>query len=97
MRRALVLASGLLLVGCGGPDEVAPDQLEQQVSSQLAEAVGQQPDSVDCPDPMPAEVGAEVRCTLVGGGEEYGVTVTAEVVEEESVAINIRVDDQPLR
>jgi hypothetical protein len=96
MRRLLALGACVVLVGCGAPGEVQPGQLEEQVSSQLTEVVGQAPDSVECPDPLPAEVGAEVRCTLAGGGEEYGVTVTAQEIEADTVEINIRVDEQPL-
>lgn len=96
MRRLLIPALCVALCGCGGPEAVEVDQLEQQVSTNLEESVGQAPDAVECVDPLPAEVGAEVRCTLAGGGDEFGLSVTVTEVEGDNVRFDIQVDEQPL-
>ncbi len=103
--RARTVAAGLLaavaLAGCsgevsiGGPGSVSTEDLEEQVSTQLTETVGQAPDDVTCPDELPAEEGEEVRCELTADGTTYGVTVTTTSVEGETVNFDIQVDDEP--
>lgn len=89
----------LALTGCSfsvGGTRVSSDELAAQVSALLAETVGRAPEVVECPDPLDAEVGAEVRCTLTDGGETYGITVTATEVSGDEVAIDVQVDEEPL-
>jgi predicted secreted protein len=90
---ALALTLGLAS-GCGASSVNASD-LEEQVSSELENQVGQAPDSVDCPDDLDAEVGAEVRCTLNDGDQSYGVSVNVTEVDGTDVRFDIAVDDQP--
>lgn len=103
MRRLLAaaaLASALLTAGCsfsvGTSVQVAPEELETQVSDTLADTVGRAPDAVDCPDPLEGEVDAETRCTLTDGDQRYGLTVTATEVRGTDVRLGIQVDDEPL-
>ena len=58
--------------------------------------MGARPD-ISCPDELPAEVGAEARCTLTAGGDptEYGVTVTVTSVEGDTADFDVEVDEQP--
>lgn len=96
-RRSTPLACVALLVGltaCGG-SSVSTTDLETEISDQLEAQVGRAPDSVDCPDSLPAEVGAEIRCTLTADGETYGLTVTATNVDGSDVLFDIVVDDAP--
>ncbi|MFE6451348.1 DUF4333 domain-containing protein [Nocardiopsis dassonvillei] len=99
---ALGAASLLLSTGCsfefsiGGPDAVSAEQVAEQSSEMLAEEVGQTPDGFTCPEDLPAEVGAEIRCNLVDGGMNYGVTITTTSVDGDDVQWDIVVDDQPL-
>ncbi len=97
MRRSLaVLAGSLLLLTAGcGQQEVSTADLEEQVSTQLEAQVGQAPDSVDCPDPLPAEKGEKVRCTLDAGGTKYGMDVTTTAVDGDNVKFDIKVDEKP--
>lgn len=84
----------LLLLSACGSGAVPQEDVEQQVSNALAESVGQTPDEVDCPEDLPAEVGAEMRCTLTVGGESIGLTVTVTSVEGNDVNFDILVDEQ---
>jgi len=101
MRRVLGSAALLVLVttaGCSasvsvGQAQVPSDQLEQKVSAALEESVGRAPESVECPDPLRAEVGAEVRCTLTDGGISLGLTASAHDVQGSDVDIRVQVDD----
>jgi hypothetical protein len=97
MRRTLAVLAGSLLVltaGCG-QREVSTDTLEEQVSTQLEAQVGQAPDSVTCPDPLPAEKGEKVRCTLEADGTKYGMDVTTSAVDGDNVKFDIQVDSKP--
>ena len=69
--------------------------LEAEVSAQLEQLVGQAPDSVDCPDALPAEVDAEVRCTLTSGDTMFGLTLTVTSVEDGKALFDVVVDDAP--
>lgn len=83
----------LLLLSACGAGSVPEEDVEEQVSNVLAETVGQAPDEVDCPDDLPAEVGAEMRCTLTADGESIGLTVTVTSVEGNNVNFDVKVDE----
>ncbi|MEZ5380276.1 MAG: DUF4333 domain-containing protein [Microthrixaceae bacterium] len=94
---ALVTAALALILGLtsGCSTSVSASDLEEQVSSELENQFGQAPESVDCPDDLDAEVGAEVRCTLSDGDQSYGVSVNVTEVDGSDVRFDIAVDDQP--
>ncbi|WP_181407644.1 DUF4333 domain-containing protein [Nocardioides sambongensis] len=89
---ASVLAASLSACGAGS---VSTDDLEKQVASLLEEQTGNTPDTVDCPDELPAEEGETVRCSYEMLGYEVGVSVTAESVDGGEVNFSIQVDDEP--
>lgn len=90
--------------GVGGDDGAAAasdgvvpaEQVAQQSAAQLEAVVGQAPEDFSCSQGLPAEVGAEIRCNLVDGGTNYGVTITTTSVDGTDVQWDIKVDDQPL-
>lgn len=90
----LGLAALPLLAACGA-GSVPADDVEEQITSVLAEQVGQSPDDVTCPDDLPGEVGAEMKCELTAGGQTIGVTVTVSSVEGNQVNFDVLVDDAP--
>ncbi|CAL9458364.1 hypothetical protein SUDANB121_02602 [Nocardiopsis dassonvillei] len=75
---------------------VPADQVAQKSSDALAASVGQTPDGFTCMEGLPAQMGAEIRCNLVDGGTNYGVTVTVTSVDGDNVGWDVKVDDQPL-
>lgn len=88
----------LVLAACSasvGGSQVSSDDLADQVSTKLAELVGRAPEKVECPDPLEAKVGAEVRCSLTDSGETYGISVTATEVDGDTVSFDIQVDEEP--
>jgi hypothetical protein len=88
----LALFVGFGIAGCGGTAAVPKDQVAQQISDQLTKQVGQKPDSVSCPDDLPATVGATVRCTLKAGTDSLGVTAKVTAVDGSNVKFDIQVD-----
>ncbi|MFL1427911.1 MULTISPECIES: DUF4333 domain-containing protein [unclassified Nocardiopsis] len=75
---------------------VPADQVAQQSAAALEAVVGQAPEDFTCSQGLPAQVGAEIRCNLVDGGMNYGVTVTATAVDGDNVQWDVVVDDAPL-
>ena len=96
-RRTLAIISVTLMLGATacGSGSVSTADLEAEVSAQLEQLVGQAPDSVDCPDALPAEVDAEVRCTLTSGDTMFGLTLTVTSVEDGKALFDVVVDDAP--
>ncbi|RMI09115.1 DUF4333 domain-containing protein [Cellulomonas triticagri] len=92
---ALTLSACSVSAGVGTV-RVAADDLESKVTEQLTEMAGQAPDALDCPEDLPGEVDASVRCTLTAGSDRLGVTVTVTEVEGTDVAFAIQVDDEVL-
>lgn len=80
--------------GGGGADAVSASEVEDRISSDLEEQVGQEPDEVSCPDDLEAEEGATLECTLTAGTDELGVTVTVQSVEGDTVNYAFEVDQQ---
>uniref|UniRef100_UPI00037AD9C0 DUF4333 domain-containing protein n=1 Tax=Nocardiopsis halotolerans TaxID=124252 RepID=UPI00037AD9C0 len=91
----------LLSTGCsfefslGGPAAVDAEQVAQRSSEMVAEQVGRNPDAFTCPEDLPAEVDAEIRCELTDGDQTYGVTVTTTSVDGNDVRWDVQVDDAP--
>lgn len=81
----------LALAGCSSTVDAA--DVESQISEQLEAQLGEAPDSVDCPEDLPAEEGAEIRCELTVAEETLGVTVTVTSVEDDTVNFDIQVDE----
>ncbi len=95
-RRLLTRSVVALVLGAAAcsSGSASSSDLEGEVSSQLEALVGQAPDSVSCPDELPAEVGAEVRCTLTSDETTFGLTVTVTSVDGDVVIFDIVVDDE---
>ncbi|KQT90760.1 hypothetical protein ASG49_13515 [Marmoricola sp. Leaf446] len=101
MRHALAALVGTALLlgsGCSAgtkPEAISGDALAKKVSALLAEQAGQTPDDVSCPDDLPAEKGAEVRCVLTAGSDKLGVTVTTTSVDDDGqVNFDAEVDQE---
>ena len=97
MRRALALAvcSLALVAGCGGPSEVSTDDLEQEVTTQLADQADLPLDTTTCEGPLPAQTDATVRCEgATDDGSRYGILVTATGVDDDTVAFDAEVDER---
>ena len=78
------------LGACGddaGKSVAAPD-VASQIKQQLTMA-GRQVDSVTCPAPLPAEVGATITCTVVGGGATSGAKATVTTVNQGTANFNV--------
>lgn len=95
--RTLAVGSvaALALAGCGA-SSIAGDELADQVNTQLTEQVGQEPDEVECPEDLDAEVGATTQCTLTAGDESYNVDVEVTEVDGDTANFSIEVGEEPI-
>jgi hypothetical protein len=66
---------------------VAADEVEAFAQQQFSEQFPV--DSVDCPDDLPAVVGATTICTLVSEGKPFEMTATVNTVEGSDVAFGL--------
>ena len=89
---ALVIATVSLcgVVACSddAAKSVAAPDVASQIKQQLTMA-GRQVESVTCPSPLPAEVGATITCTVVGGGTTYGAKATVDSVAQGTAHFNV--------
>ncbi len=93
---ALGALSLLLSTGCSSDDPaVDRDEVGEQSSVQLEDQYGGDID-VTCPEDLPAEVGATIRCEVTGTGPTYGATVTVTSVDGDDVQWDIKVDEEPM-
>lgn len=91
----LLVPAALVLVACSSTSAVAKADVEQGAIDELTALVGVAPDSLTCPEDLPAEVDATMRCALTSGGESYGVTITVTSVEGDDVNFDVLVDEVP--
>ena len=89
---AAVVTTMLLLTGCSGSvtiggAAVSADDVEAQASEEFS---AQFPvDSVDCPEDLPAEVDASIKCELVSEGKAFEMTATTTAVDGEDVQFDV--------
>lgn len=90
--------AGLATAGCDVSVQrtLDADAVAQKAAHALAREVGKKPDSVTCPTDLTVKKGASIRCTLVGNGVPYGLTVTVESIDGDNVHLDFQVDQQPL-
>jgi DNA-binding IclR family transcriptional regulator len=89
---AVLTAGGLvLLAGCAST--VNQTDVEEQISSEVTEALGKGPDTVECPGDLEAKVDATMDCTVMVGTEELPLTVTVTKVDGKDVNFDIELTD----
>ena len=95
MIAAVAGAAALLLGGCSSESSVDKGDLAGEVSRQLADSAGHAPESLTCPEDLPAKVDATAKCSLSDSGQTYGVEVKVTAVDGSDVKFDIKVDDEP--
>lgn len=96
--RTLVAAPAVVLsfalAGCSSSVTVEQSEVEEQISAELEEQVGQAPDDISCPGDLEGEEGETMECTLTAGEDELGVQVEVTSVDGDDVRFDIQVDEQ---
>ena len=96
-----VVCAVVTLTGCSVSVETKEDPtmsketVEKGIADALEKAVGQRPDSVECPDSVKAKVGETFRCELSAGSDRYGLTGTITSLNDGKAQYDVKVDDKP--
>ena len=70
-----------------GDPAVAAAEVEAQAETEFTKQFPV--DSVDCPEDLPAEEGAEIKCTLVSEGKSFEMTATTTAVNGEDAEFDL--------
>lgn len=88
-------AAGLAAVvaGCscsiGSSHVVSKNDVAGQITAKMTDAAGNKPESVNCPNDLPAKVGAQVTCEMKVKNRPFGVDVTVTGVDGGDVKFNM--------
>ncbi len=87
-------------LGFGGgtsppPPPVPAATVERDIAQLDQDQTGQPPQPVTCPADLPAEDGAELRCTLTSQGQQFAVSVTVTSIQGGTVEYDIVIDIFP--
>lgn len=80
-------AAGLItaVAGCscsiGSSHAVSRSEVAGQISAKMTDAAGNKPESVNCPNDLPATLGVQVTCEMKVKNRPFGVNVTVTSVE----------------
>jgi predicted thioesterase len=72
-----------------GPSTVKKDDVVSQINTNMTDAAGNKPDSVNCPDELNATVGAQTNCEMKVKGQPFNVNVTVTSVDGDKVKFDM--------
>jgi fibronectin type 3 domain-containing protein len=76
----LMVSAGTCSCSIGSSsDAVSKSNIANQITSKLTDAAGNKPDSVTCPNDLPAKVGAQLNCTMKVKNQSFNVNVNVTV------------------
>ena len=80
-------------MGCGGSEKnyVQEKTVERIATEQLTNAIGVNPEDLDCPGDLEGKVGTEMTCVLTSEGDEYDAIITVDKVDDGGVHFQIDV------
>ncbi|GGC73998.1 hypothetical protein GCM10011410_29000 [Hoyosella rhizosphaerae] len=83
-------AVSLAAAGCSSELYVERDEVEATIGDVVGEQIGEELNDVTCPEDLPGELEATMRCTVVDSvGSEYEVWVSVTGVEGRTVDYNL--------
>lgn len=86
---ALAAGAGACSCSVGTSHAVGKGDVAQQITSKLTDAAGNKPDSVTCPNDLPAKVGAQLNCEMKAKNQTFNVNVTVTSVEGSNVKFDM--------
>ena len=76
-------------VGSSSSHKVSKSDVAQQITSKLTDGAGNKPDSVTCPNDLPATVGAQLNCEMKVKDQTFNVNVTVTSVNGNDVKFDM--------
>ncbi|WP_374022291.1 DUF4333 domain-containing protein [Mycobacterium sp. HNNTM2301] len=85
------LLAGVTACSCsvGSSHTVSKSDVAAQITSKLTDAAGNKPDSVNCPNDLPAKVGAQLNCEMKVKNKTTNVNVTVTSVDGKDVKFDM--------
>ncbi len=68
---------------------VSKSDVASQITAKLTDAAGNKPESVTCPNDLPAKVGAQLNCEMKVKNQTFNVNVTVTSVEGSNVKFDM--------
>lgn len=85
----LVASAGACSCSVGSSHSVSKSDIAGQITSKMTDAAGNKPDEVNCPDDLPAKVGAQLNCEMKVKDQTFNVNVTVTSVEGGNVKFDM--------
>lgn len=85
----LVTSAGACSCSVGTWHSVSKGDVAEQIRSKLADPAGNKPDSVTCPNDLPAKVGAQLNCEMKAKNQTFTVNVTVTGVDGSNVKFDM--------
>ena len=85
----LMAGVGACSCSVGSSHTVGKGDVAGQITSKLTDAAGNKPDSVSCPNDLPAKVGAQVNCEMKVKNQTFNVNVTVTSVDGKDVKFDM--------
>ena len=76
-------------IGASSSHAVSKSDVASQITSKLTDAAGNKPDSVTCPNDLPAKVGAQLNCEMKAKNQTFNVNVTVTSVNGSDVKFDM--------
>jgi uncharacterized protein DUF4333 len=76
-------------IGSSSSHSVSKSDVASQITSKLIDAAGNKPESVTCPNDLPAKVGAQLNCTMEVKGATYNVNVAVTSINGSDVKFDM--------
>jgi hypothetical protein len=90
LQARLIASAGACSCSIGSSSHaVSKTDVAQQITSKLTDAAGNKPDSVTCPGDLPANVGAQLNCTMKVKDQTFNVNVTVTSVNGNDVKFDM--------
>jgi uncharacterized protein DUF4333 len=85
----LMAGVGACSCSVGSSHSVSKSDVAGQITSKLTDAAGNKPDSVNCPNDLPAKVGAQLNCEMKVKNQTFNVNVTVTSVDGKDVKFDM--------
>jgi hypothetical protein len=85
----LMASAGACSCSVSSKHAVSKGDVANQITAKLTDAAGNKPESVDCPNDLPAAVGAQLNCTMKVKDQTFNVNVTVTSVNGNDVKFDM--------
>lgn len=85
----LTAGAGACSCSIGSSHSVSKSDVAGQITAKMTDAAGNKPESVSCPNDLPAKVGAQLNCEMKVKSQPFNVNVTVTSVDGNDVKFDM--------